>query len=287
MAFDDQYLRSKGNAFSQNDLGLFAQGTNLNPFDPSHALTVLRVNKNITQMETLLDVSFRVLRREHMIKSMIPWAWLHVLRDRCYSSSCSISANPNTPNTDERSHWLTRLVTDIRSHLFNRSRNFVLEASVYLPGITSRFRHRSRNMPIFDNKGDERVANLAISVIKEWLCYPTVASWEARALFIGKLVAEWGTSSLLLEETWSAFKSVYPLVFTDLRRTEVPREHDLDLLSVRLHSSPLADPESIERKNLDNAAQLYNFKDEYLIQFYSRSGNARAVTYRRSLHGSK
>jgi len=285
MTFDNKHLRSKGVEFSSVDLGLLAQKAHLHPFNPSVALSVLRANDNISRMDTHIDVSFRVLRWEHMIKSAIPWAWLRMIYDRCYSTSRSISTHPNSD--EPVSDWLTLLVTDIRSHLLHRSNNFDLEASKYLPGLATRFEYRCNNVPMFTHEGDRRVANLAISVIKEWLNYPTVASAEARALFISRLIAEWGTSSLLLEETWSAFKSVHRLVFPSVRRADVPSVPDLDRLSLHLRSSPLANPESLHRKTLDGVARLYNFKDQFLIQLCSRSGTSQTTTYRRSLPGSR
>lgn len=285
MTFDNQNLHSKPVEFSRVDLGLLAENTSSRPFDPSVALSVLRANGNISRMDTHFDVSFRVLCREHMIKSTIPWIWLHVIYDRCYSTSHSISADPNS---DERpSDWLTLLVTDIRGHLLSRSTSFDLEASKYLPGLVTRFKYRCSKVPTFAYKGDERVAKLAISAIKEWLDYPTAASAEARAMFISRLLAEWGTSSLLLEETWYAFRSIHRLVFNKLSRSEVPREPDLDRLSLHLRSSPLANPESLQRKILDGAARLYNFKDELLIRFYSRSCTSQTSTYCRSLPVSR
>jgi len=285
MTFNGQHLRSKGVAFSRVDLGLLAQEASLRPFDPSVAISVLRANESILQMETHLDVSIRVLCREHMIRSTISWVWLRMVHDQCYSTSCSILAHQNSD--EPISDWLTLLVKDIRSHLLNRSNDFDLEASKYLPGLAARFQYHRNNVPMFANDGDQRVANVAISAIKEWLNYPTAASAEAKALFISRLLADWGASSLLLEETWTAFMSVHRLVFPNLRRKDVPSEVDLDRLSCHLRSSPLANPESPERKSLDEVAGRYEFKDEFLIQFSSRSVTARTHTYRRSLPRSR
>lgn len=161
--------------------------------------------RSLTSVILTRTLASRAQRASIMYMNYTAWRWLDVY-------ITGICADMLGANVTKANDWLARLLRDVKSHFYIRSKDpRVFNATTYLPKLTTATytlaSARSR-LPVDDTKHDDIIIASVTLILQRWLNYPTDAIAKQRACFIHAVVTEYSINALYLDGVWEAYRAL-------------------------------------------------------------------------------
>lgn len=228
--------------------------------------------RSLTSVILTRTLASRAQRVSIMYMNYTAWRWL----DMYIMGICVDMLRANVMKAND---WLARLLRDIKSHFYIRSKDpQVFNMTTYLPKLTTTTymlaSARSR-LPVDDTKHDDIIIASITLILQCWLNYPTDAIAKQQACLIHAIVTEYSINTLYLDGIWEAYRALNGRakyigpwrVSTSLKGLR----HDKQYTEVH----PLSNHNSLESRTLQDIADLLKGlgNNSHLISHLSNTSN--------------
>ncbi|KAH7905766.1 hypothetical protein BJ138DRAFT_1227043 [Hygrophoropsis aurantiaca] len=247
-------------------------GIKRNPLSADSALLISQfwnAQDIVRSHEAQINMTNHIHRQRLLISNMAAWTWLE---SACVKAAVSASQARQSGTTtlpddiSESNSWIAQLVNHVWELVTSGKRSAEISPKSFLPSINaSPFAwKKSALVSSTDVELANQVCRTAHDIVKRWLGYPTDGNLEAQAWFVTRVCNTFGVNALLLEVTWTAAHNLRRdvLLLPPTMRWSALKEDNFDALEEALATHPLAQPDSSERKALNQIGDLYEqFRD--------------------------
>lgn len=174
------------------------------PFSSDQTLHIATAWQHLKQIDAVMN-DMALCTKIHWFSIMSStgamWTWLNTI---CVEFIHAVLADVETDDS-----WIKKLVIMVRETVSNGVCDRSISPSdvdAYLTGEDYLFR---MTYPVYGKeRQDQRVETHVVSVIQQWLGYPTSCMSNYQGRFVSAIVQDWSPAVLYLDATWEAFNRV-------------------------------------------------------------------------------
>lgn len=221
------------------------------PFSADQSSHIATAWQHINQIDVTINdmVLYTKTNRFSIMSSTgAMWNWLNT---HCVNFIRAVLTGIETDDS-----WIKRLVNIVRETVHNGICDRRIYPSDVDKDLTGEEYWFKMAYPVYGkDKQDRRIEAHVVTIIQQWLEYPTSCTSNYQGCFVSAIAQEWAPDVLYLDATWDAFHHIRAQVVGPFYKTsDMVRVFKPVLNAMQEH--PLADPGSAHRVMVSSLSQF-------------------------------